>query len=414
MAVNPNAMRSGIFIVAAAIVSLAVVIVVSGPERFAAKVEYKAKFQIDADLQGVRAGDEVRIGGVRAGTVRSVVVNDIAEIPTITVTFAMPKKFTLREGSTISVGGLIGSAWLNIDSLGGPGAPPLQPGETIEGQPSALTKISLIAPKIDGIIQDVRTKTLPAVDRAIDQYRALAADAQARNLPAIESASKTAQALLEDVRAQIKPMVDRYAGVTEAAKIAATNIGDFIGPGEGAASLDFRKSLANIKDSTGKIKEELPELTASAKQALKQINDRLEALKGTAEDLRLVMSNARDVSAEVREILLDNRPKIDRIIASVEATTNNAKAFTAEVLRRPSRLLWKDDPKTQGNLTVYHTAREFGEGAQELNDAAATLREAMRDPRVSEDEIKRLLETLQLSFDRFNKVEEKLYKSVQP
>lgn len=414
MAANGNALRSGIFIVSAALVCLAVVIVVSGPDRFASKTKYVAVFGVTDDLQGVRAGDEVRLGGVRVGNVKSVVVNTEIEVPDIRVTVMLPTKYVVREGATISVGGLIGSAWLNVDSLGASANSRLPEGGVIQGAPSALTRLSQLAPKLDAILADVKSRTLPGIDRTIEEYRLVAADARAKNLPAIETAANTARQLLEDVRAQITPIIERYAGVTTAAQRAATNIGDFVGPGDGPASFDFRKSLANVKDATGTAKEQLPIITEKVKTVLDQLDERLTQLKGTADDLRTSMANAREATGEIREILVDSRTRIDRIVASVEATTNNAKAFSSEVLRRPSRLIWRDDAKTQNNLGVYQSARQFAEGAQELNDAAAMLRDALRDPRITDEELKRRVKLLETSFDKFGTVEEQLYNSVKP
>jgi len=284
----------------------------------------------------------------------------------------------------------------------------------IQGAPSALTRLSQLAPKLDAILADVKSRTLPGIDRTIEEYRLVAADARAKNLPAIETAANTARQLLEDVRAQITPIIERYAGVTTAAQRAATNIGDFVGPGDGPASFDFRKSLANVKDATGTAKEQLPIITEKVKTVLDQLDERLTQLKGTADDLRTSMANAREATGEIREILVDSRTRIDRIVASVEATTNNAKAFSSEVLRRPSRLIWRDDAKTQNNLGVYQSARQFAEGAQELNDAAAMLRDALRDPRITDEELKRRVKLLETSFDKFGTVEEQLYNSVKP
>lgn len=398
----------------AALVCLAVVIVVSGPDRFASKTKYVAVFGVTDDLQGVRAGDEVRVGGVRVGNVKSVVVNTEIEVPDIRVTVMLPTKYVVREGATISVGGLIGSAWLNVDSLGASANSRLPEGGVIQGAPSALTRLSQLAPKLDAILADVKSRTLPGIDRTIEEYRLVAADARAKNLPAIETAANTARQLLEDVRAQITPIIERYAGVTTAAQRAATNIGDFVGPGDGPASFDFRKSLANVKDATGTAKEQLPIITEKVKTVLDQLDERLTQLKGTADDLRTSMANAREATGEIREILVDSRTRIDRIVASVEATTNNAKAFSSEVLRRPSRLIWRDDAKTQNNLGVYQSARQFAEGAQELNDAAAMLRDALRDPRITDEELKRRVKLLETSFDKFGTVEEQLYNSVKP
>lgn len=412
MAGQGNALRAGVFIVAAAVVSLALVIVVSGPERFAAKTEYVAVFRVEDDLQGVRAGDEVRLGGLRVGTVKRVDVDVEKDPAEVRVTFAIPAKYQLRQGATMSVGGLIGSAWLNIDALGTGGV--LPPGGVLLGGPSALTRLGLMAPKIEQALADVRTRTLPLIEQTIQDYRQLAVDAREKSLPQVAAAADNARKLLEELRGQIKPVLDRYYAVADSARTAMDNIGALVGPSGGPTNTDFQQTLSNLNKATATLRDELPEITARVRTALDQANERLSKLQDVADDLKVTMANAKDVSAELRSVLIDNRAKIDRTLTSVEESARNARMFTAEILRRPSRLLWRDDPQTQTNLQVYHSAREFATGAQELNDAVAALRNALRDPRLSEEEFQRRLQQLDESFRRFTEVEDKLYRAVRP
>ncbi|MFN4241706.1 MAG: MlaD family protein [Tepidisphaerales bacterium] len=412
MAGQGNALRAGVFIVAAAVVSLALVIVVSGPERFAAKTEYVGVFRIEDDLQGVRAGDEVRLGGLRVGTVKRVDVDVQKDPAEVRVTFAIPARYQLRQGATMSVGGLIGSAWLNIDALGTGGV--LPPGGALLGGPSALTRLGLMAPKIEQALTDVRTRTLPLIEQTIQDYRQLAVDAREKSLPQVAAAADHARQLLEELRGQIKPVLDRYYAVADSARTAMDNIGALVGPSGGPTNTDFQQTLSNLNKATATLRDELPEITARVRTALDQANERLSKLQDVADDLKVTMANAKDLSAELRSVLIDNRAKIDRTLTSVEESARNARMFTAEILRRPSRLLWRDDPQTQMNLQVYHSAREFATGAQELNDAVSALRNALRDPRLSADEFQRRLQQLDESFRRFSDVEDKLYRAVRP
>lgn len=411
MAQNRNAARAGLFIVASAIIALGVIVVISGPDRFTPKRGYVATFDINENLQGIRPGDQVRLGGIRVGAVTSVELNDSANPPIIEVGLSIPSKYTLKQGATVSVEALIGSASLNIDSLGTGGT--LPEGGRLDGTPSLLTRLGALGPKVESILEDVRTRTLPKAEAALDEYRGLAADARANTMPKLAATAEQAETSIRRVTAELDKILDAYYGVMADARTAVKNIGDFIGPGNGPASGDFKQTMSNLKDSTATLKTELPELTSRAKTLLDQINDRVTNLKTTVDDLKDTMANVRVVSADVRSLLTDNRGKLDRMIASLETTTANAKLFTAEVLRRPSRLLWRDDPKTTNNLSIYFTARDFADGAQDLNDATASLRDALKDPRISSEELQRRLDTLNSAFTRFSAVEEKLYKSVK-
>lgn len=413
MADSPrNALRAGLFIVGASLAALAVVVVISGPERFSTKTTYVAAFTLEDNLQGVRPGTDVRLGGVRVGSVSAVELDDAKSPPEFRVSMSVPARFKLGKGSTVAVEALIGSASLNITSVGDL-SKPLGPDDVLRGQPSMITQFAKSAEKVDRILEDVRTRTLPRVEEAIAEYKLVATDAREKGLPAVANAADEGRKMLEHVRAQVQPVLDRYFGVADAAKAAATNIGDFIGPREDAPARDFRGTMSNLQSASSTLKTELPELTKRLREVLDQANDRMTALKGTVDDLRATVANAREITGDIRMLLEDNKGRIERIIASLEGTASNAKLFTAEVVRRPSRLIWRDDPKTQNNLDVYFSARRFAEGAQELNDAAANLRDLFKSGQIDDAELRRRLDALDGTFQRFQEVENRLYESVK-
>lgn len=423
MASNRNSLRAGLFIVGAAILSLVVVILVTGPGLFEAKRDYTAEFAFDADMQGIKIGDDVRLAGIRVGSVQEVTIldggdeNEAATHPTtrpnVKVRLRIPKKYQLRQGATVSLnGGLVGGAVLNIDSIGT--GPRLRDGGHLIGQPSSISRLFGLAPKLDAMISGLQDDTIPQLNKAVDEYALLAADARKNTLPKATAAAESARATLEDFRARLTGIIDKYHAVADSGIKAANNVGDFIGPGDGPASGDFKKTMANVKDLTATAKTELPILSEKIKKVLDETEARIVELKSQLSSLKETIDNTRDATAGARSLLVDNRGKIDRIISSLEATMSNAKNFSAEVLRRPSRLLWKDDEKTQENLAVYHSARDFAEGAQELNDAVARLRDMLKDPRVSDKEIQKRIDALGASFDRFGEVEGRLYQSIKP
>jgi ABC-type transporter Mla subunit MlaD len=411
MAASANALRAGIFIVVSTLVALAVVIVVSDLERFAPKKKYIAVFTISEDIQGVKPGDEVRLGGLRVGAVRDVQFDDSGAEPLVKVTISLPTKYRLKQGASASVGGIIGGVWVNIDSLGS--GPELGELGQLDGTGGLISRLNRIAPDIERVVAEIETKIIPKAESTMEEYRLLAADARSQALPKATATLARSEEAATLVRDEVRKILDQYYAVTEQARAAAKNIGDFIGPGTDKPAGDFRSTMSNLAETTATARKELPEITERVKKILDQVNDRLPALRETIQDLRTAMTDTKEITASVRSVLTENRSRIDRIIAGVESTTENAEGFTAEVLRRPSRLIWRDDGRTSGNIDAYHTAREFAEGAQGLNDAASSLRDALKDPRITEEEIRRRLAVLDSRFEAFNAVEKKLYDSIK-
>jgi cell division FtsZ-interacting protein ZapD len=70
-------------------------------------------------------------------------------------------------------------------------------------------------------------------------------------------------------------------------------------------------------------------------------------------------------------------------------------------------------PALQANLNLFESAREFAEGANDLNDAAAALRDALKNPGVDDARVRALVERLDQTFTKFSSVEKELWEKVR-
>ena len=66
------------------------------------------------------------------------------------------------------------------------------------------------------------------------------------------------------------------------------------------------------------------------------------------------------------------------------------------------------------NLNIYDSARQFAEGANELNDAATSLRDALKTGGATQKEIQEMVNRLEQTFTKFRDVEGKLWTEVKP
>ena len=65
-----------------------------------------------------------------------------------------------------------------------------------------------------------------------------------------------------------------------------------------------------------------------------------------------------------------------------------------------------------GNLNLYDSARQFAEGANDLNDAASALRDALASKDVDGKQVQALVNKLDDTFNSFRKVETQLWDRV--
>jgi phospholipid/cholesterol/gamma-HCH transport system substrate-binding protein len=377
-----NALKAGTFIVVSFILALAVVVSIKDFGNFAEKsVVRAARFKMSDDLGGLRVGDDLRVGGFKVGSVKSVepVGLDGKSEQAMVVTFTLPTKYTLRGGAKVSVQtSLTGAAILNIQDLG-TGAL-LSDNEQLAGIP------------------DPKSSFL-------------------NNLGDVKVAETVANvnATVTHVRSKIDPAFDRYNTIADRATETMTNARDAMGHardivGEGKG--DLKGTFANLNATSANVKEKLPEILEKASALVTKLHASVDKVQTTLDDVKATVANTKDVSASARQVISGNKTKLESMIASLKTTGDNLKAASSEIRRSPWRLLYKPGKGEMANLNLYDSARQFAEGANDMNDAAAALRDALNTRDVDAKQLQSLVERLDKSFNSFQKVETQLWERV--
>src|SRR4051794_30371029 len=100
-----NAFKAGVFIVVSIVLILAVIVSIKGVGRLIEPQQVRtATFTLADDIGGLRVGDDVRVGGLKVGIVKSLAIErqteaGAAQQPKILVTFDLPERIQLREGA---------------------------------------------------------------------------------------------------------------------------------------------------------------------------------------------------------------------------------------------------------------------------------------------------------------------------
>jgi ABC-type transporter Mla subunit MlaD len=397
-----NSLKAGIFIIIAILLAIGVVIGIKGVGRFLEPMQYaNVAFKLSDDVGGIAPGDEVRIGGAKVGVVRSVELNDPnSGQPGTSINFTIPRRFTLHQDAVVSIQSTVtGVSVLNFSNLGS--GPVLQEGQSLQGKASSLTALFESAPDIAAMIHDIRNVTLPKIDNAVDKTT--------DTIAIYKQTGAAATDFIGHVNGKIDPIVERYNGVTDTAKTALQNISDLFGD----TKVDFRTTIANVREATTIIKDRLPEWSDKVDGMLTSINDAVKGANVALEDVKKIAANTRDATAAARSALITNRGKIDAMIADLKETGDNLKNASAEIRRSPWRLLYHPGPGEMANLNLYDSARQFADGAGQLNDAATSLRDALKDPDTKQSDIDKLVEKLDDTFANFNEIEKQLWQQVK-
>jgi ABC-type transporter Mla subunit MlaD len=399
MANDRNAFKAGLFIVISVLLIFVLTFMIKGLGRFTDPTIIRtAKFTLTDNIGGLRIGDDVRVGGLKVGVVKSVdLQTQPSGSPEIRVYFTIPTRIKVHKDAHVEIESTVtGTSDLNIDNLGEAALAPS--GEPLVGSPSALSTLlasaQQIMPEVRDTVHDVHTQTMPRVNNTIDHF---------------SDTATNATDLIKALRAKLDPIIDRYYALTDTGKGALANIRDLFGD----TKTDFRGTMHNLNQATATVNQKLPDIMNQIDTALQKSQGTIDNVNSTLADVKQTVANTRDITATGRSILTDNHSKIDGMIASLKATGDNLKNASAEIRRSPWRLLYKPGPGEVANLNLYDSARQFADGANAMNDAATALRDALKDPNSDQKKIHDLQDQLDKSFQNFNDVETQLWKNVK-
>lgn len=412
-----SALRAGILMLASIGLIVFVVISIKGLGWIKDPSDiHIAAFDLKTNVGGLRVGDEVRIGGFKVGDIRRITLRtrdeDPSRPPHIVVAFSVPRRYGVREDARLRVDGtLTGTSWLNFEDLG-QGAR-LAPGTPLIGAPSTtselLAKVVGLAPEVQGILADVHAKTIPALNSVLEDVKSTTVprvnttiDKIGATADSIRTTSDTTTALASDLRGAVKPILERYHAAADKAIAMMEAIRGMFGE----SSADFHTTVANLRKATDSVAARLPGMLAKIDTGLDGVNKSLAELHQT-------VLNAKELTATAKTVVVGNKGKIDGMIDSVKKAGDNLKAATAEVRHSPWRLLYKPGPGEVANLNIYDSARQFAEGANDLNNSVTALRDALKEGSTSEAELQALMQRVEKSFTNFKQVESKLIADVK-
>jgi ABC-type transporter Mla subunit MlaD len=396
-----NALKAGMFMIVSVALIIGVIVAIKGVGRLTESSELRsASFTLADNIGGLRVGDDVRVGGLKVGVVKELNFEPSggpSGSPRIVVWFTVPTRVPLKQDTRVRIESTVtGSSNLNIDELGT--GPALASGQMLVGAPSQLNSLLAtagnVAPEVKGLISDVRTTTIPKVNDTVVAFKGTATHGTA---------------FIKDLRSKLGPMQEKYNAVADAGAGALGAFRDVFGESKG----DLKGTFANVNAATGSLKEKLPGILEKVDTGIAKAQVTLDGVNGSLKDIQAVAANTKDITATGRSVVVGNRGKLDSMIASLKTTGDNLKAASMEIRHSPWRLLYKPGAGEVQNLNLYDSARQFAEGASALSDAAAALRDAVKDPNADPQQVRQLMDKLDRSFDHFNGVESELWKQVR-
>ncbi len=385
-----DAFRAGVFMLLSIMLILVLIVAIKGFARVFEPVQVRAaRFSLRDDLGGLQVGDNLRVAGFTVGEIQSIHLITNVKKPFVQVTFTMPKKYTLRTGAHVVIGGTItGTSWLNFESLGS--GKRLPPNYVLTGRPSgishALATVASLAPQIKAMVTQVRTTTVPLINADLTKLGATA--------DSVRTAASGAAGVLQSVHGEIKPVVAKYDVAAEKTAYAMDQAGKLLHSGRKGA-------VMNINAVTADIKKAIPALLAKAQSDLNQVH--------------ATFTNSTALTAHAKSLLAKNQDRIDGIIRALHGASVNLKTFAVEIRHSPWRLLYKPSKKDINNVEIYDAVREFDQAARHLQRAADVLKASAVNPQTParQAQLHQLMQKLNTTFSQFQQVETKFWKTVR-
>ncbi|MCH2375664.1 MAG: hypothetical protein MK538_15885, partial [Planctomycetes bacterium] len=135
----------------------------------------------------------------------------------------------------------------------------------------------------------------------------------------------------------------------------------------------IQEVLSAIRELLNENRLDLRHTVASLKEATAQSKTLFDRLLQTPYDLEKTLSELTDVATEAKRLLSENRPNVTLTLEDLRQTALNASQLTAEVKRRPWRLLYRPGKEELKAMELYDAAWAFNLGSMELNRSLRQL-----------------------------------------
>ena len=368
MGVSRN-IKVGAFVLAGLIVTFALIFVI-GQERnmFSSKVDYKAIFD---DVEGLRRGSSVRMGGVDIGTVTDVAYSEDANDVRIYVMFdvvgAEARRIRTDSAASIEGKGLLGDKMIVI-TAGSPKSPPLPPGSVVKSERGsdfgdALKNVASISAKADQVLENLNRTTGALSDEQFTNDVRAAVGAMSRILVSVDTGEGYVSRLLHDPK-------------------EADRISNLVGNLE-QSSARLERTLASVDSVLNRV-EKGPGFAHDViygdgpSQAVAQFGNAADELRLTLKGIREGNGIAHSViyGDEGSEQLMGNLNGMSADLRQILADVRAGKGTIGALLVDPS--IYEDLKVVLGNVERNKTLRALVRYSIKRDERAPTIQD--RDP----------------------------------
>ena len=392
-----NNVLAGVFVlVAIALAVLCVVLLTNFADQLRPKSRYVVRFGMLDGADGLDAGSPVKVAGQRVGQVEkwAFALDETTEEPVaVDVTIAIAKNLKIYSDADVTLIKplLGGQSAINIAPNPGQyavsetiGPPIVIPADQLDGPsltgrlggpgflaPSDYARLRGVLANFEAISGQVRTEAPAIIDGA------------KRALDTIDKAASEAKGMIADARPVVADVREKWPKWSE-------NVGSVLGriDAEVKAAEGIVKKVSDgvqevrdlIAQGRGVVDENRPKI-AEAVENVRAVVDRFrnkeyETFTSALDNAKKTMAEASDAAERVNRLIVTKSPELEELVTSASLTAQQLKLTVGEVRASPWRLLYQPTKKELENELLYNSVREYANSVGELKAAAEALRAA--------------------------------------
>ena len=408
MTLERDNLKAGLFVLTGIILILFVVFTLADIERLFEKTQSViVAYKLSDGLKGLKTGASVTLGDEPVGEV--VALEDQYEqaagrVIGKLITVEIPKHITICQNAVFQlVVPTLGSGTrLNIRSVG------------------VGAKYDLNT-HIEGTIASNELVKHVVHDAGIGDKQRTEIQTVIENIAAITTTLRDDIPGMTESLKQI--IIDGKSAITDL-KQAAREIRQVM------ATINERKDswldrLDTITESTAEAASRFKRILKDKDTAIRQVVDNTRDITQTLNDKTLVqvdealakaaaaLSDVKESSAQVRALIIGQRPVLERAVANAQLTTDQLKLAAIEIRRSPWRLLYKPGNKELETDNLYDAARSFALAASALEAGAQSLQSMAHNQPYGSPQIAKMLDHLESLFGRFTDAEDAFWNALK-
>jgi len=409
-----NAIVGAFFISAVALTVVVAAILSDLSAALTPTRSYIVRFELFYNAGMLAPGAEVRVGGIKVGSVDRVELAEEQGAEGVDVFIEVHDDLVLRSDAIARLEIPILGTGTVVNFISTGQGQPIAQGDRISGLPSpgllaqtglsdedleniqrSIASLADASERISRIVQEVEPNVSDAVDGlnlTIEDAMAISEDLRER-LPRI---GNQVEGALTDVR----DSVEVWTGLAERLDERTVELAAVI---ESA-----RATIDDNRPSIDRVLADLADITSRTNEEI--VPGAIE----TIENARRASDEAVLLASDARNLLQAETPGIRRAMANLRLASDQAKLTMIEVRRSPWRLLQRPSTRELEGELIYDASRSFAQAASDLRVASESLialstdEEGPLDAGGRQQAIERLHEELSSSFARYRAAEQDL------